>query len=92
MDNNQLKEFLAENGYSNLKEIEGRGMCGLTRMLYTTGLCYNLTKEGLEGRYCYENKFDAVKALEQWDGKDDPPGQWIKHKGGTGEYSNPNRE
>ena len=63
-------------------------------MLFTIGLCYGITEAGYEGRYCYpvESAALAIVALHSWSGEGDPIGPWIKHKGGTGEYSNPNKQ
>lgn len=84
------KVYLIEQGYMPLREVEGRGLCGIRRMLYTVGLFYGLTNDSYEGRYCYETFAEAVIGLFTWDGKSDPDGDWIKHKGQIGEYSNPN--
>lgn len=87
--NPQLKHFLENEGYSNLREVPGRGLCGTYRFLFTTGLVYGIDESGYKGRYCYETAQEAVEALSEWDGENDPGGEWIKHKGKT-EYSNPN--
>lgn len=85
-----LKQFLENNGYFSLKEISGRGVCGLHRFLFTVGLVHNLTKEGYGGRYCYKDPFQAALALNTWDGNGDPKDSyWIKYKGEV-EYSNTN--
>lgn len=86
-----LQEFLLTQDYFDLKEIPGRGLCGLHRMAYTVGLFYNLTKWDYKGRYCFHNLAEAKEALNTWTGVDDPLGNWIKHKGER-EYSNPNYE
>lgn len=84
-----IKE-LNDQGYSDLKYIEGRGICGVRRFMFTTGLVYGIDDYGYAGRYCYTHNFDARKALRDWDGVGDPgDDQWIKHKGGIGEYRNP---
>jgi len=84
-----LIEFLESEGYTEIREIEGRGLCGLKHFMFTTGLVYGMTKIEYEGRYCFERFSDAKEALNNWDGKGDPTGPWIKHKGSV-EYSNPN--
>lgn len=86
----ELEEFLLDNGYYNLKEIEGHGVCGLRRFMFTVGLCKDLTKDDFGGRWCYAHAdiLDSIVAIETWKGEGDPPGKWIKFKGKT-EYSNP---
>lgn len=86
-----LREQLEQNGYFSLKVIEGRGICGLNKFIFTVGLCFGLDHVGFDGRWCYEHvhAVDAALALEIWDGKNDPPGRWIKYKGKYAEYWNP---
>lgn len=86
-----IHEILRAEGYSYVVEIEGRGLCGIMRQLFTVGLFYGLDLYSYGGRYCYPTLADAVEGLLNWDGQGDPPGNWIKHKGKF-EYSNPNKE
>lgn len=86
------KEQIESEGYQFVKEIPGRGFCGLMRLFYTVGLFYNIDEYSYEGRYCFHTAYDALLALHMWDGKNDPPGNWIKHKGGLSEYRNPDYE
>jgi hypothetical protein len=85
-----LRPELEEMGYSNLKVIDGRGICGLYPYIHTIGLTFGITNYGYDGRYCYskDNSLQAVIGLGVWDGKDDPIGAWIKYKGVGGERSN----
>lgn len=87
----EIKSILESEGYFNLKIIEGRGVVGLFRFIFTVGLVYGISEYDYKGRYCYPNLHDATASLEKWDGKEDPSGNWIKHKGRI-EYSNPNPE
>ena len=85
----EIKEFLENEGYLFVRETKGRGLCGIRRFIFTTGLCYGLDETGYEGRYCYTNTLDALEALTLWSGEGDPADhEWIKHKGKGGEYSN----
>lgn len=83
-----ITQFLQEEGYFDLRYIEGVGMCGLMRMAFTTGLMVNIDSSGYAYRYCYQQLADAREALKNWDGKDHPPGDWLKRKG-CGELVNP---
>lgn len=85
----ELKEFLENEGYCHLTEINGRGVCGVMRFMFTYGLVYGLDESGYKGRYCFDNAIEAAVSLAVWSGSGDPSGKWIKHKGDT-EYSNPN--
>lgn len=86
----ELHAFLAANGYTDLREVPGRGLCGLCPMAYTHGLFVELTLRDYSYRYCFENAADARAALEQWDGVGDAPGLWIKRKGFGADLMNPN--
>lgn len=90
--NNELVTFLEKENCTHIREVPGRGFCAIQRFAFTTGLSYGLDFEGREGRYCYENRMDAIYALRDWDGVGDPPdNNWVKHKGYAGEYNNPHR-
>ncbi len=86
--NKEIKEQ-----YTHMKHISGKGMCGIQRLLFTTGLVVGIDNIGYEGRYCYNTHNEAVKALDSFT-EDDiyPEGDWIKYKGRTGEFNNPNKE
>lgn len=86
----ELKEFLESQDYHFLREIPGRGWCGIQVMLFTWGLFYGMDEYGRKGRYCFNCLTEAKAALREWDGTGDPPGDWLKHFGDGGERSNPN--
>jgi hypothetical protein len=90
MNQEELIKYLESEGYSNIKEVPGRGLCGLRHFVFTIGLCHNLTRDSYEGRWCYPKNLptDAIVAYEVWDGEGDPKGDWVKYKGRV-EYSNP---
>lgn len=95
----ELKKKIEEgikNGdydFRELREVEGRGLCALQRFIFTTGLVYGIDDMMVEGRYCYENYYDAKEALYNWTGEGDPQDEdWIKHKGRSGEWSNDKKE
>lgn len=84
-----LVEYLKSEGYYEIREVPGRGICGLRKFIFTTGLVVGMTKDLYYGRYCYSNESDASKALNEWNGEGDPDGPWIKYKGMPEERSNP---
>lgn len=79
--NETLKMFLEEQGYTDLVELQSGEIAGILKFLFTTGLVVGLDKYGYRIRFCYEFTNEARVALELWDGKDFPPGNWIKAKG-----------
>ena len=80
--------FLESEGYYNLREVPGRGVCGMENMIFTVALWVDLRMEGRNERYCFPNRLSASKALEEWNGTGDPGWEWIKHKSSGGERSN----
>lgn len=93
-DNNRLeilREELTNEGYYNLKVVEGRGICGMMRFIFTTAIVENITSIGYKGRWCYPHELvkECLVAYTIWDGKEDPIGGWIKYKGSHDEYCNP---
>lgn len=84
-----LIEYLKGQGYYSLKEIPGRGVCGLMKFAFTTGLVIGMDENLYYGRYCYANEDDAIKAISEWNGEGDPGGPWIKYKGIPEERVNP---
>lgn len=92
MNREQLIKLLEKEGYYSIKYVDGKGLCGLREFAFTVGLCYGLEETSYAGRYCYPKHLsdDAVIALSVWNGKGDPIGSWVKHKGIGGEWGNPN--
>ena|ERR1700691_2113735 len=80
--------WLESQGYRNITEVPGRGICALYGFVFTTGLCINISAVGYGGRYCYTTFQHAAEGLKAWNGEGDPPGKWIKFKGTTEEYCN----
>jgi|ERR1041384_7816981 hypothetical protein len=86
------QEFFAASGYFAVRQLPDGRWIGLQRFLFTFGLCVDLNERhgGYETRFCYEIEYaeDAVDAVMKWDGTGDPPGRWLKQKGGI-ERMNP---
>lgn len=80
----ELKELLNAEGYFGIIKFKNKGICAIHKLLYTTGIVYNIDSISYEGRYCYNTLAEAVFALGNWDGNDDPPGDWIVHKSRNG--------
>lgn len=81
---------LRDEGYSEFRMIPSKGLCGLKRFAFTTGLVYDISMEEYVGRYCYNNFSDALTAISTWNGTNDPDDSyWIKHKGLGIDKTNP---
>jgi hypothetical protein len=87
----ELKKYLESEGYTGIREIEGRGIYGVHRFIFTTAIVYGIDETGYKSRWCYPHSLimELAIAYSKWDGIGDPEGNWIKHKGYM-EYSNPN--
>lgn len=77
-----------QDKYKHCRWIPGQGLCGLYPFMFTTGLCLRIHKLGYSGRYCYPGWEDGIHDLRKWDGKSDPPGNWIRFVGNGKEYIN----
>jgi len=51
--NKELENTLLSEGYLNLVEKGDKGICGLHRMAFTTGLFIGLDEIGYVGRFCF---------------------------------------
>lgn len=75
---------LWRGAFLGLRKVPARGLCGIQRFAFTCGLLVDLKFDGTfydySARYCYESFAEALQGLVLWDGKDDPPGEWIKEK------------
>lgn len=91
METTQIINYLKTQNYTDLREIPNRQICGIERMIYTWDIWYGMDEYSREGHYSFPTYADAVNALNNWNGEDDPGGNWIKHKGPKGEYNNPNK-
>lgn len=87
MISEELKTHLESEGYVGVREIPRQGVCACFRFMFTVGLVVGIDSMGYKGRYCYPGPGAALTALITWDGKGDPPGEWIKYKGEGGERS-----
>jgi len=88
MIDKKFYDFLSTEGYFEMREIEGRGVCALGRMMFTVGLFCAMDYGGYGYRYCYGDLRAALDAIRKWDGVNHPPGPWIKRKGEDGELWN----
>ena len=59
----ELLKELEANGYCFLRMIPGRGICGLSKLMYTVGIVYGLDMFGYNGRYCYHSWHEAIVAF-----------------------------
>ena len=80
-----IKIFEAEN-YTCLVETKTKGVCGILRFAFTTGVVIDMDRYQYRGRYCYKSKADALLGLAELIDKPEilhpTDSNWIKYKGG----------
>lgn len=74
------KERLEELGYKFPRQLASGEWIALCPFIFTWGLVKGLDDIGYKERWCYGNINDALKAVANWDGEGDPPGNWIVNK------------
>lgn len=84
-----LRVFLADSGYIELRTLPTGQIAGLLRYAFTWAVVVGLDRYGYERRYCYEYPADALRDLREWDGTGHPSGPWVKCKGGGIDLFNP---
>lgn len=87
-EDEKLIQFLKSEGYYEIRNIDGQGLCGLRKFAFTTGLIIGIEQLTYLGRYCFPSERDALNALNDWNGMGDPSGNWIKYKGFGGDREN----
>lgn len=77
-----LNESIIQSfGYEKARQLPCGKWIALKKMAFTTGLFYGVGNTSHEYRYCYSHNYEAKKAFDEWDGKGEAPGNWIKKKG-----------
>jgi hypothetical protein len=70
-----------ENGYLFVRKLDDGTWVGLTRMIYTWGLCVGLSQgDGYERRYCYEDQLLAINEIQRMKSSEDIPSGWIARR------------
>lgn len=72
--------YLQDQGYTPVRQLPDGSWAGLTRLLYTTGLCLGLSELGHQRRFCYGKEADALKALNHLQSASDEPTGWIARR------------
>lgn len=63
-------KLLESEGYFDLRYIEGVGICGLNRYMFTVGVLANITLERpYEYRFCFRDLLSARSFFNEWDGE-----------------------
>lgn len=78
----ELKKYLEEEeGYCQVREVPGQGVCGLHPFMFTWAIVVDINRSFYSHRFCYENLTSAYGAFVEWDGTGDPGGPgFVKRK------------
>lgn len=68
-------------GYFHCRSLPEGKIAANMDMLTTRAIIVGLDSYGYERRYCYQDREEATRELERWDGTGHPGGNWIKLKG-----------
>lgn len=79
--NQELIEFLREQGYENLRELPDETVVGTLELMYTRAICIGLNRWSWEKRFCFENKELALEELAKLTTGDDEPTGYIARRG-----------
>lgn len=79
-----LLAFLTANGYTHLRVLEDGTVCGLGKLLFTTGLHIGLNEQMWERRYCFEDPAKALAELQRLENEDSIPEGWIAQRNNFG--------
>lgn len=72
--------YLLDTGHLYPKRMGGRRYAAVLRFAFTVGIITGRIGDrvGYDDRWCYRNHTSAKRALDAWDGKDEPAG-WHRH-------------
>ncbi|KWF81261.1 hypothetical protein WL94_28215 [Burkholderia cepacia] len=81
MTNAELLDYIASQGYTDMRELADGTIVGLGRLLFTTALYIDLDAEGWARRYCFERRADAERELSALTSGDDVPSGFVAQRG-----------
>ena len=82
MNKTDFLQFLAENGYFNVRELPDGTFAALYRLMFTTAICTGLTELGWAYRWCFEDPALAASELARMDAMDDEPTGYVARRWG----------
>lgn len=82
--------FLKEQGYTEIRLFDLERYAAVLDLMFTAAIIVGRVGDmtGYDNRWCYHSHEDAKKALEEWNGIDEPKG-WHRHPA-TGRRRNEN--
>ena len=68
---------LGQGTYFNVVTLPtGKKAC-LAKFIFTIAILSDMTEDSFGKRYCYRNQYEALDALEDWDGTGKPSGVFV---------------
>lgn len=81
-DKSQFLQFLADNGYFNVRELSDGTFAALYRLMFTTAICTGLDEMGWAYRWCFDDPVLAATELSRIEAMDDEPVGYIARRWG----------
>lgn len=78
--------------YTAMRTLPDGRIIGVHRLLFHWTLHIGITEWGYEERYCYATEAQAVAAMKEWNGEDDPGHGWHRHPESGRRRDNTGRE
>lgn len=73
MTEQELAKYLEEvENYQNVRILPD-GIIGITKLIFSWGLCVDMNKHSYEKRFCYTKKEEAIAACNAMNSVDDEP-------------------
>jgi len=82
MTNKDLIDWLAGQGYENLRELEDGTVVGTYELMFTRAIFIDLTATGWDKRFCFQDKPLALEELAKLKTGDDEPSGYIARRNG----------
>lgn len=92
MDEAAIRAMLADNGYEHVRQLPDGTWAGLTRLIFTTGLCVGMDDLGWAARYCFEQYDKALLELACLQSIHQTPQGFIAQRGTTDFFKGANHE
>jgi hypothetical protein len=80
LDNPEFVAFLADNEYSDARQLADGTIAALHPLLYTTAICTNISWSGYSNRFCFKTRERALIELNGLDACDDVPTGWVARR------------
>jgi hypothetical protein len=82
MNQNELIDFIKEQGYENVRELDDGTIVGTLYLMYTKAIFIGLNRHGYEKRFCFNDAKLADSEINLLKSSDDEPNGYIAKRTG----------